>query len=93
MIVSQSDNACRKVYDWDTADFNGMTEYLVSVDWYSLLTTNLTPDSLWQTFCEHLQFAVDLYALNSAVLKRRKLRKKVNCLTDPGILGTLDVPS
>ena len=60
-IVSQSDNACRKVYDWDTADFNGMSEYLSSVDWYSLLTTNLTPDSLWQTFCEHLQFAVDLH--------------------------------
>ena len=24
-IASQSDNACRKVYDWDTADFNGMS--------------------------------------------------------------------
>ena len=61
-IVSQFDNVCRTVYDWDTADFNGMTEYdLASVDWYSLLTINLTPDSLWQTFCEHLQFAVDLH--------------------------------
>ena len=59
--ASQSDNACRKVYDWDTADFNGMSEYLTSIDWYSMLTTNLTHDSLWQTFCEHLQFAVDLH--------------------------------
>ena len=38
-----------------------MSEYLTSVDWYSLLTTNLTPDSLWKTFCEHLQFTVDLH--------------------------------
>jgi hypothetical protein len=35
-----------RCYDWNTADFDGMTNYLDSVDWNGLLMTYLTADSL-----------------------------------------------
>lgn len=79
VIVSQLDSVCSEMYDWNTADFNSMSEYLASVDWCALLTTNLTPDSLWNAFSECLQSAVDLY------VARHNKRLAVNRTKDPGV--------
>jgi Endonuclease-reverse transcriptase len=47
-------------YDWANADHDGMNQYLCSINWYDLLTTNLTADALWQSFKYTLQAAIDL---------------------------------
>jgi len=76
VIVSQLDSVCSEVYDWNTADFNSMSEYLASVDWCALLTTNLTPDSLWNAFSECLQYAVDMYVCTKQRPPQQKTSSK-----------------
>jgi len=36
-----------KRYDWTKAFNNGMSDYISSIDWLSVLTTELTSDSLY----------------------------------------------
>jgi len=50
-----------KRYDWSKADFDSMSDYIGAMDWFALLSVNLTPDSLWAAFTDVLQKAVDLY--------------------------------
>ena len=50
----------RLAYDWANADCDGINQYLCSINWYNLLTTNLTADALWQSFKDILQDAIDL---------------------------------
>jgi len=44
-----------------TADYEGISPYLSQVDWQSMMSHNLTRYSLWSSFCNILQTAVDLY--------------------------------
>ena len=48
-------------YIWQRADYEGISSYLSQVDWQSVMSHNLTTDSLWSSFCNILQCAVDLY--------------------------------
>ena len=50
-----------KRYDWSGADYDAMSYYIAGVDWLSLLSTNLTTDSLWSAFSNVLQTAIDLF--------------------------------
>ena len=50
-----------KRYDWSSADYDAMSNYIASVDWLSLLSTNLTADNLWSAFSNVLQSAIDLF--------------------------------
>jgi hypothetical protein len=43
--------------------FDGMANYLDSVDWNGLLMTHLTADSLWNGFKSILQTAIDNFAV------------------------------
>jgi len=46
---------------WKKADFDGMSEYLQDVDWLSMLTTNLSADSLWNAFSQEINKAIDIF--------------------------------
>jgi Reverse transcriptase (RNA-dependent DNA polymerase)/Endonuclease-reverse transcriptase len=48
-----------KRYDWSCANYDEMALYLASVDWYGLLTVNLTADAIWDAFCRILDVAID----------------------------------
>jgi len=48
-------------YDWYKADFNGISDYIATVNWLEILTVNLTADSLWSAFRTVLQTAIDMY--------------------------------
>lgn len=54
-------NVNSKCYNWHKADYQGMSDYLDTVDWFGMLTTNLTPDSLWHAFDTVLRAAVDAF--------------------------------
>jgi len=66
---------------WQQADYEGILSYLSQVDWQSIMSHNLTPDSLWSSYCNILQSVIDLYLpvcsvnpqpLNSFTAKNRK---------------------
>jgi len=48
-------------YIWKHADYEGISSYLSQVDWQAMMSHNLTTDSLWSSFCDILQTALDLY--------------------------------
>ena len=50
-----------KRYNWDKADFDGMSNYIAAVGWLELLSVNLTADQLWAAFSNVLQSAIDLF--------------------------------
>ena len=50
-----------KVYDWSTANFEGLAHYLQNVNWNELLMTHLTPDELWSGFKFILRAGIDKY--------------------------------
>jgi hypothetical protein len=56
----ENDAVCKR-YDWANADYHGMSDYISGVDWLSVLTTELTSDSLWAAFVAIIQVAIDTY--------------------------------
>ena len=65
-----------KRYDWSTADYDGMSEYIAGIDWLDILTTH-TADCLWAAFSEVLQAAIDVcvpvkYVRNNANVKCKR---------------------
>ena len=64
---STNEHAVHRVYLWKHADYTAMRDYLLSVDWDSLLMYNLTVDTLWSAFCTVLQSAVDWYVPSHTV--------------------------
>jgi len=50
-----------KRYNWAKADYDAMSNYITGINWFELLSTNLTADSLWDAFSNVLQTAVDMF--------------------------------
>ena len=48
-------------YLWDQGDYRAMSEYLSSIRWTDLLCTNFTADSIWCTFSDILNVAIEMY--------------------------------
>jgi hypothetical protein len=72
--TNHAEELVTKRYDWSTADYDGMSEYIAGIDWLDIQTTHLTADSLWAAFSEVLQAAIDLcvpvkYVRNNANVK------------------------
>jgi len=65
-----------KHYLWSRVDYQAMSEYLYSVDWSQMFTTNLTPDNIWSAFCERLDEAIELFvpAVEVSSKRRAKIR-------------------
>jgi len=56
-----TEKVSRKKYLWHQADFEGMQEYLSTVNWMEILSTNLNAESLWSSFCNVLYTVIDMY--------------------------------
>jgi hypothetical protein len=65
-----------KHYDWSSANFELIAQYLTAVNWYDLIAVNLTPDSLWSACSSLIQGAVDQFVSSrSCVTVKRRVRK------------------
>ena len=74
--INQCINVQRKFYDWQKADWSGFNDYICQIDWLSILTVNLTVDSLWEAFCHILNLGIDQFVpchtKNSNLTKSKK---------------------
>jgi hypothetical protein len=57
--VSSNEEQNVRHFDWENANYGALNEYLTAVDWYGMLTVNLTADSLWNAFSDVLNAAID----------------------------------
>src|SRR5260221_600543 len=39
---------------WEKANFAGLLTFFLKIDWYTIISTNLTPDSLWNAYYDIL---------------------------------------
>jgi len=69
-------------YSWDHADYTGLSQYLSQIDWQSLISYNLTSDTLWSSFCKILHTGIDMYVPTrhidprlSSVIKTQNCKK------------------
>ena len=49
------------LYDWQKADWLSFNNFLFEIDWLSVLSENLTVDSLWSAFCKILNLGIEKY--------------------------------
>jgi len=67
---------------WHEADYDGMNSYLSAVDWYGILSVNLSPNDLWLALRDKIYEAATLfvpianYASTAAMRSHRKLYPK-----------------
>jgi hypothetical protein len=54
-------------YDWNSADYESIIDDLLCTNWYELLTTNLTVDSLWNAFHCILTSIIDKHVSKKTV--------------------------
>jgi hypothetical protein len=48
-----------KRYDWSSANFQLIVQHLATVNWYDLITVNLTADLSWSALSSLMQAPVD----------------------------------
>ena len=60
-IDSSGQQSGTRIYLWDQGDYLSMSEHLSQIDWMHLLTVNLTPDDIWNSFREILDVAINTY--------------------------------
>jgi hypothetical protein len=70
--------ACHKYYNWDHVNFEQIAQYLATINWYDILTVNLTADSLLAAFYQVLleafeKFMPHKYVAHSTNLPKPKL--------------------
>ena len=54
-----SSNLTSAAYCWHKADFNGLNERLMNFDWNQMMTVNLDANTLWASFNQVLQSAIN----------------------------------
>ena len=54
-------NSYNTVRNWKQADFAGISQYLLDIDWLYLLSVNLTTESLWSAFSDILNDAISIF--------------------------------
>ena len=78
-ITVESGTKC--TYQWHNADFEGMSAYLNTVNWISVIHANPSAVCAWAQFCRLLQHAIDLFvpsfvASNSSKHSRKPRRPR-----------------
>ena len=61
-------------YLWREADYTGLANYFNTVNWFNMLTTNLTPDSLWGAFTNTLNSAIQNFVPAGPVHNKQSMR-------------------
>jgi len=57
--VPLSDNRPMLRYCWDKADFNGLNDRMANFDWSQMMMVNFNADTLWTSFSQELQSAIN----------------------------------
>ncbi len=57
-------------YQWKDADINTMSQFLGSINWLDVLSTNLTPNSLWEAFTGLLMDAINQFVPSRPILSQ-----------------------
>ena len=69
-------------YLWRDADYTGIANYFNTVNWLNMLTTNLTPDSLWGAFTDTLNRAIQ-NCVPAIPVRNKQSRRTQNKTTYP----------
>jgi len=65
--INHSEKLVTKRYDWSSADYDSMSDYIAGIDWLGILSTRLTADSLWAAFSDVLQAAKKKLKVNFVI--------------------------
>jgi hypothetical protein len=76
-VAGSNTLAHQKYYDWDNANFELIAEHLATVNWYDILSVNLTADSLWTAYSEVLLEAVDKFVPSKREALGTRHRKQI----------------
>jgi len=80
--VADDSYSTEKCFLWNEADYDGMNLYLSGVDWYGMLSLNLSPNDLWSALRDKIFEAATLFVPTTncvptaAKRSRRKLYPK-----------------
>jgi len=81
-VISEHSATDNMHFLWHEADYDGMNSYLPAVDWYGILSINLSPNDLWSALHDKIHTAATLfvpttnYVSTAARQSRRKLYPK-----------------
>ena len=75
-----SQNSLR--YLWRDEDYTGIANYFNTVNWFNMLTTNLTPDSVWGAFTDTLNSAIQNF-VPAIPVRNKQSRRTQNKTTYP----------
>ena len=59
--VAGNSYSIEKRFLWHEADYGGMNLYLSEVDWYGMLSVNLSPNDLWSALRDKIYEAANLF--------------------------------
>jgi len=62
-------------YCWHKADFDGLNERLVNYDWNKMMTVNFDADTLWASFNQVLQSAINDFVPIRYTSARKQIKK------------------
>jgi len=54
-LVANNSYSNEMCFLWHEVDYDGMNLYLSAVDWYSILSINLSPNDLWSALRSNIQ--------------------------------------
>ena len=63
-----------KLFRWSDTNWPAFADYLNDVDWFDMLTVNLTADSLWCAFTRTINEAVELFVSFKLVTHKSNYR-------------------
>ena len=64
-----------KLFRWKDANWPAFADFLNNVDWFDMLTVNLTADSLWYAFKRTINEAVELFVPFKLVTHKSNYRQ------------------
>ena len=59
--VADNSYSIEKRFLWREADYDGMNLYLFEVDWYGMLSVNLSPNDLQSALCDKIYEAATIF--------------------------------
>jgi hypothetical protein len=60
------------IYAWESADYASMSNYMNSINWQNILSTHLSPNSLWTAFMAILWDAIRQFVPSKQVEPKSK---------------------
>ena len=64
------------IYDWDSADYNTISNQLLTVDWHGLFGYNFDANSIWSSFKAIIWPIIDCYVPKKAIPLNKKYKPR-----------------